>query len=82
MRSRPQYHQRQNNNQDQVGKQQSYRIAYPRATFKRECPELEEAYLDFSTGYRSDMYETSIRIMIGYVARKYDNGDDIKIILY
>ena len=27
------------------------------------------------------MYETSIRIMIGYVARKYNNGYDIKMIL-
>ena len=27
------------------------------------------------------MYETSIRIMIGYVARKYKNGYGIKIIL-
>ena len=27
------------------------------------------------------MYETSIGIMIRYVARKYDNGDDIKMIL-
>ena len=27
------------------------------------------------------MYETSIRIMSGYIARKYDNGDDIKMIL-
>ena len=27
------------------------------------------------------MYKTSIRVMIGYVARKYDNIDDIKMIL-
>ena len=27
------------------------------------------------------MYETSICLMSGYVARKYDNGDDIKMIL-
>ena len=27
------------------------------------------------------MYETSIHIMSGYVARKYDNGGDIKMIL-
>ena len=27
------------------------------------------------------MYKTSIRIRNGYVARKYDNGDDIKMIL-
>ena len=25
------------------------------------------------------MFETSIHIMIGYVVRKYDNGDDIKM---
>ena len=27
------------------------------------------------------MYKTFIHIMSGYVARKYDNGDDIKMIL-
>ena len=27
------------------------------------------------------MYKTSIRLISGYVARKYDNGDDIKMIL-
>ena len=27
------------------------------------------------------MYETSIRLMSGYVASKYDNGDDIKMML-
>ena len=27
------------------------------------------------------MYKTSIRIMIRYVARKYHNGDDIKMLL-
>ena len=80
-RSRPQYHQLQNNNRYQGGKRQSDIISIPRATFKGECPELEGAYLDFSTGYRTDMYETSIHIMSGYVARKYDNGDDIKMIL-
>ena len=80
-RSRPQYHQRRNNNRDQGGKQQPDRIATPRATFKGECPELENAYFDLSTGYRADMYETSIRLMIRYVARKYENGDDIKMVL-
>ena len=29
----------------------------------------------------ADMYKTSILIMIGYVARNYNNGDNIKIIL-
>ena len=76
----PQYHQRRNNNRDQ-GKRQSDRITTPRATFKGECPELEGAYFDFSTSYREDIYETSIRTMSGYVARKYDNGDNIKMIL-
>ena len=52
-RSRPQYHQRQNNNRDQGGGQQSDRIATPRATFKGEYPELEGAYLYFSTDYRT-----------------------------
>ena len=28
-----------------------------------------------------EMYETFIRIMYGYVARKYDNGDEIKTTL-
>ena len=79
-RPRYQYHQRQNNKLDQ-GKRQSDRITTPRATFKGECPELEGAYFDFSTSYRADIYETSIRTMSGYVARKYDNGDDIKTIL-
>ena len=77
---RPQYHQRQNNNLDQ-GKQQSDRITTLRATFKEKCPELEGVYFDFSTSYRTDIYETSIRTMSGYVASKYDNGEDIKIIL-
>ena len=27
------------------------------------------------------MHETYIRLMSGYVAREYDNGDDIKMIL-
>ena len=79
-RPRPQYHQRRNNKQYQ-GKRQSDRITTPRATFKGECPELEGDYFDFSTSYRADIYETFIRTMSGYVARKYDNGDDIKMIL-
>ena len=31
--------------------------------------------------YRTDIYETSIHTVIGYVTRKYDKRDDIKIIL-
>ena len=54
-RSRPQYHQHQNNNQYQGGKRQSDRITTTIETFKGECPELEGASLDLSTGYRSDM---------------------------
>ena len=42
-RSKPQYHQLQNNNRDQGGKWQSDRIATTRENFKRECPELEGA---------------------------------------
>ena len=80
MRSRPQYHQLRNNNRDQGGKRQSDIIATPRATFKGECPELKGSYLNLSIGYREDMYEASIRLMIGYVTSKYDNGDGIKII--
>ena len=80
-RSKPQYYQLRNNNRDQGGKRQSDIIATPRATFKGECPELEGAYFDFYTGYRAYMYKTSIRLISGYVARKYDNGDDIKMIL-
>ena len=76
----PQYHQHQNNNRDQGKKKQSDIISTPRETFKVKCLELEGAYFEFSTGYRVDMYETSIRLMSGYVARKYDNGDNIKII--
>ena len=57
------------------------RIATPRAIFKGEFPELEGAYFDFSTGYRAEMYETSIRPMSGYVAMKYGNRDNIKMIL-
>ena len=36
--SRPQYHQRQNNNQDQGGERQSDIITTSRATFKGEYP--------------------------------------------
>ena len=78
---KPQYHHFQNNNQDQGGKQQSDIIATPRATFKVECPELEGDYFDFYTGYRVDMYKTSVRLISGYIANKYDNGDGIKMIL-
>ena len=53
----------------------------PPPYFKGECPDLEGGYFDFSTGYREDMYKTSIRLMIIYIARKYDIGDDIKMIL-
>ena len=49
--------------------------------FKGECPDLEGAYFDFSTGYKADIYKTSIRLMSRYVTRKYDNRDDIKMIL-
>ena len=80
-RSRPKYHQGQNNNRYQEGKRQPDRITTPRYTFNGECPELEGSYLDFSTGYRADIYETFICIMSGYVARKYDNGDNIKMML-
>ena len=81
IRSKPQCHQLQTNNRYQGGKRQSKIIANPRTTFKEEFPELEWAYFDFSTGYRVDMYETSILLMSGFVARKYDKIDDIKIIL-
>ena len=80
-RSKPQYHQCWNKNRDQGGERQEDRIATPRINFKGEFPESEGAYFEFSTGYRADMYETSIRLMIRYVARKYDNGDNIKMIL-
>ena len=80
-RSRPQYHQSQNSNQYQGGKWQSDRITTPKATFKGGwMPQLEGAYLDLSTGYRADIYKTSIRIMRGYAAKNYDNGDDIIMI--
>ena len=39
------------------------------------------ANFDYSKGYRADMYETSIWILSIYFTRKYDNGDEIKIIL-
>ena len=80
-KSKSQYHQRRSNNRDHGGKRQVDRVATPRTTFKGECLELEGAYFDFSTSYRADMYENSIRLMSGYVARKYDNGDDIRITL-
>ena len=51
------------------GKQKSDKIATPRTTFKGECLELEGAYLDFYTDYRADMYENSIHLISGYVAR-------------
>ena len=80
-RSRPKYHQGQNNNRYQEGKRQPDRITTPRYTFNGECPELEGSYLDFSTGYRADIYETFICIMSGYVARKYAKRDGIKMIV-
>ena len=80
-RSKPQNHQHHSSNRDHGGKRQVELIATPRRTFKGEFPELEGAYFDFSTGYRADMYESSIRLMSGYVARKYDNSDNIKMIL-
>ena len=80
-RLRPQCHRRWNNNKDQWGKLQSDIIANPKSAFKGEFTELEGEYLYFSTGHSSDMFKTSIHIISGYVARKYDNGDDIKMIL-
>ena len=76
-----QYHQRQINNQYHGGKRQVDLATNPRKNSKGEFPELEGAYFDFSTSYRADMYENSVRLTSGYVARKYDNGDDIKMIL-
>ena len=78
-RLRPQCHRRWNNNKDQWGKLQSDIIANPKSAFKGEFTELEGEYLYFSTGHSSDMFKTSIHIISGYVARKYDNGDDIKM---
>ena len=62
------------------GSKKSDRIATPRSTLKGECPELEGTYFYFSTNYRAYIYKTSISNMSRYVARKYNNRDNIKMI--
>ena len=44
-------------------------------------PIIRRGLFYLSTSYRTDIYETSICTMSGYVARKYDNEEDIKMIL-